>query len=274
MLVTLAVALVGCQLLVGIPEVSLDPSAGAGAQPDADAGVADGAGDGATTPCRGTLADGGPRPGPEMVLISASAGDYCIDATEVTVAQFNAYLIASGERIDTPPVCAKALPPPLVDSDPSRADHPAGKLGSCDAWSYCRWAGKRLCGTIGDGGSVRGIDLDKTEWGFACTNGRLNSAFPYGPTYDPTACTTDSGASTPVGSMPRCHGTVAPFDRIFDLSGNAAELVNDLATIDDSVAAHGGSLKSADNSGCAAAAGFAGYVFNFDEVGFRCCASP
>jgi sulfatase modifying factor 1 len=279
-LVAITLALVGCELIVGIEDVSLDPGTDASSAPGSDDASLDastettGKSDG-SPPCRATLPDGGARPGPEMVLVSAPLGDYCIDTTEVTIGQFNAYLIASGEHIDTPPICATAIPPPLVDNDPARRDLPAGnKLGVCDAWSYCHWAGKRLCGTIGDGGSVRNVSLERTEWGFACTNGKLNTAFAYGTTYDPTACTTESDASAPVGSMPRCHGAVAPFDRIFDLSGNIGELVNDIGGADDAISTRGGSWGSKVGSGCADVASFSGYIFNFEESGFRCCANP
>lgn len=235
----------GCERILDIPEVTLDP-------------------------CLGAAPDGGTRAGPTMVRIEA-ARDYCIDTTEVTVAQFNAYLLASGQHVDTPALCERALPPPLVDSDPAHADLPIGGVGECDAWSYCRWAGKRLCGAIADGGSARGVALEATEWGFACVNGRMNLPFPYGTEAKPV-CATESGQAVPVGSRPECRGTVPPFDEIYDLVGNHQELINDFGTATDSIAAHGGSFRSASTTGCDAAAGFDALLFNFDDSGFRCCA--
>jgi sulfatase modifying factor 1 len=247
-------ALVGCELLVGIPNVSLAPT---------DAG-----------PCSRSLADGGARPGPDMVPIDSRLGSYCIDTTEVTVAQFNAYLIASGIHIDTPDACASAVRPPLVNNDPHDQNHPVGSVGPCDAWSYCRWAGKRLCGVIGDGGSIRNAAPQDTEWHYACTNGPLNTAFPYGQTYDPTACNTEGDGAVPVASKSGCHGMVPPFDRIYDLVGNRWEFVNDIGGPTDSNGGRGGSWKEGMNASCSRINGFNGFIYDFPESGFRCCADP
>src|SRR5580692_670783 len=44
--------------------------------------------------CNPLLADGASRPGPPMVKIESKIGTYCIDTTEVTVNQFDVYLLA------------------------------------------------------------------------------------------------------------------------------------------------------------------------------------
>lgn len=256
-------ALFGCQFIVGIPDVTLSSSSGEGGGPASN------------DPCGTLLSDGGSRPGPTMVKVDSPKGSYCIDTTEVTVADFNAYIAASDQHVDTPPTCDTAIAPPHAISDPNLQNHAVGGVGICDAWSYCQWAGKRLCGAIGDAGSIYGSqDLFDTEWYFACINGQANTAFPYGDTYDPTACNTESDASVPVGSMSKCHGTTPPFDEIFDMSGNEAELVNDVSVSQDSVGSRGGSYVTGANANCAAVAGANGYIFDFDDNGFRCCANP
>jgi formylglycine-generating enzyme len=241
--------LVGCERIVGIPDVTL--------------------GSGMNGPCAAN------RPGPTMVLVESTKGDFCIDTTEVTVAHYNAYLIAGGEETETPAPCASAVAGPPVDNDPARQGHGVGSVGICQAWSYCSWAGKRLCGRLGDGGSVRDLPGEEMEWVYACRNGVRNTNYPYGETYDPARCNTESGVSEPVGQRTECRGSAPPFDRIYDLSGNQQEVVNDMGeSPDDSIASHGGSRDHGVESACGDQTGFNGFIFNFEMTGFRCCADP
>jgi formylglycine-generating enzyme len=241
--------LVGCERIVGIPDVTL------GSEPNG--------------PC---AAD---RPGPKMVLVEAPKGSFCIDTTEVTVADYNAYLIAGGEATETPAPCASAVPGPQVENDPAFQDHPVGSVSICHAWSYCSWAGKRLCGRLGDGSSVRDLPVDEMEWVYACKNGVRNTTYPYGETYDPARCNTESDARVAVRERAECRGSAPPFDRIYDMSGNQQEIVNDMGeSPDDSIASHGGSRDNGAESACGDQHGFNGFIFNFETTGFRCCADP
>lgn len=245
----ICISLFSCERVVGIPDVTL--------------------GDLENGPC---AAD---RPGPEMVLVESPKGNFCIDTTEVTVADYNAYLIAGGEATETPAPCANAAPGPPVQNDPALQARGVGNVSICQAWSYCSWAKKRLCGRLGDGGSVRDLPVDEMEWVYACKNGVLNTKYPYGETFDPERCNTESGATADVGSKPECRGSAPPFDRIFDMSGNQQEVVNDMGgSSDDSIAAHGGSWDNGAESTCDAQGGFNGFIFNFEMTGFRCCANP
>jgi formylglycine-generating enzyme required for sulfatase activity len=233
----------GCEYIVGIPQVTLSPC---------------------------------PAAGSEMVLVpDADQGDFCIDSTEVDNEQFNQYLVASGALIAPPTECYTATAgQPLADSTPSDANLPVANIGACWAWSYCRWAGKRLCGERGGGGVARDSN---TEWWFACANGRKNLAFPYGATYAATVCNTESGHLVPVGSMPGCHGTVSPFDRIFDLSGNVSEYINFFGSGVNGVIAGGffkDGVDNPDNERCVSAVEAQGLSGSADYIGFRCCATP
>src|SRR5262249_40663852 len=107
------------------------------------------------------------------------------------------------------------------------ADRPVHAVDWCDAFAYCAWAGKRLCGRIA-GGSVDptfGTDLaSESEWYNACSRGGQH-AYPYGDTYDPRACNgleygAGTGPQLPVGSLSSCTGG---FAGLFDMSGNVSE---------------------------------------------------
>jgi formylglycine-generating enzyme required for sulfatase activity len=225
-----------------------------------------------------TTGNGSVRAGPEMVRIDAGETSYCIDTTEVTVADYNAFVVATGGGVvDTPDLCDTAAPGPLADNTPDDQRLPVGNVGPCNAWSYCSWAGKRLCGMVGDGGPIEGTPaLETTEWGYACFNGSYNYAYPYGAAYQADVCNTDDpdGGPVAVTSMTGCHGVVPPFDRIYDMVGNAWELVNDLENAAGNVDAHGGSWTSLGDVGCGENTPFNGLIYNFQASGFRCCADP
>ena len=214
-----------------------------------------------------------------MVRVEAAPGSYCIDTTEVTVAHFNAYLLDSGTLVDPPQGCETALDDGslaalrLVDNQPADQDLPVDDVGECYAWSYCRWASKRPCGRVGDGGAVAASDPpESTEWGYACVNGRQNTAYPYGQEYDAGVCNTEGSGPVPVASKGGCHGIAAPFDRIFDMSGNAWEYVNDLTPTNTSADPWGGAWSSRRGATCTPSGAYNGYVFNPEPSGFRCCA--
>jgi sulfatase modifying factor 1 len=94
----------------------------------------------------------------------------------------------------------------------------------CDAYMYCAWAGKRLCGAVGGGPSdpADWVNAAVSEWFNACTHDDDGShAYPYGNTYDPSACNgTDFGAHAPLSSQSTCQGG---YPGIFDMSGNVIE---------------------------------------------------
>jgi formylglycine-generating enzyme len=262
------VSLAGCELWVGIPHVKL---------------ASDGSGDGGASGQCARSADGGVRAGSDMVRIDSTLGSYCIDATEVTVSQFNAFIIATGGSLaGTPAACTTtdggAVMTPPVDNTPGDQNLPIGNLGECHAWAYCAWAGKRLCGAIGDGGSTVGVPKGNTEWTYACINGTQNLDYSYGSSYDAQACNVDSAGPVPVASKSGCKGTMAPFDQIYDMVGNVWEFVNDFGTNGDSVAPQGGSYSNTEQDfdsgggGCHFEKGFNGVIFDFQQSGIRCCA--
>jgi hypothetical protein len=67
----------------------------------------------------------------------------------------------------------------------------------CDALGFCAFVGKRLCGGMGGGPITvqNANDASQDEWYNACSEGGVQ-LYPYGNTYQPTAC---NGLSSSVG---------------------------------------------------------------------------
>ncbi|MFZ5893276.1 MAG: SUMF1/EgtB/PvdO family nonheme iron enzyme [Myxococcota bacterium] len=170
--------------------------------------------------------------GPSLVKVpTPSGGIMCIDATEVTQAQYAEFLAvkagdASGQRpecalnlyFDPPEGCSRTVP---VSSNPSA--HPQQCVDWCDAVAYCEWAGKRLCGHIEQGAVAwrDGSDATKDQWFNACSSGGTNT-FPFGATCNASACNWSNSQSIEVGSLSACQAQ-GPYAGVFDLSGNAGE---------------------------------------------------
>ncbi len=186
--------------------------------------------------------------GPLMVTIPAPDGTpYCIDRTEVTQADYALFLKENtGKPGSEDSRCQQVnySYEPLNNSpDPfepksctgsfnpsSTPNHPVVCIDWCDAQAYCKWAGKRLCGKTGGGpGSVLAKiddpadpanDPNLSQWFNACSQGG-KAKFPYGDTYDPTACQGDANTQSgfpkmaDVGTSPDCRGTAAPYSSIF-----------------------------------------------------------
>ncbi len=207
--------------------------------------------------------------GPKMVPIAAPLGTFCIDTTEVTQGQYQQFLDSSPPSQGGSCGWNSSFVPegPLCNISPkTRSDYPIVCVDSCDASAYCAWAGKRLCGRIG-GGAVTSETVLDGELHYACTNGEQTS-YPYGSTFEPGACN-DGGygenTTKPVGSAPQCTGTVAPFDRVFDLLGNAVEWV------DSGQGTACVSVGTPDTCDWLAISSCMGPGLN---LGFRCCAEP
>ncbi|MGE0791879.1 MAG: SUMF1/EgtB/PvdO family nonheme iron enzyme [Sandaracinaceae bacterium] len=254
------------QVAIGTACQPVPTASSASIQNEMPSGVACDAAGGGATGCVGPgetvtvccPASAGPScptgPGPAMLHRSAPGGDFCIDSTEVTNEQYAAFLAAG-------PVDSSSWPTPCTDwSDmtprgwpppPGRTQQPVVDTAYCQAWAYCDWAGKRLCGRIGGGvNTTSGAEESPTtsEWAWACTAG---------DTEDPRC----DDSVRDVMSDPCCS-----LDGLYDLAGNADEWV----ACSSSVFCFTHSSTSCDN----ARSGPPGGNILSDDVGFRCCADP
>lgn len=227
MILVVAIALGGCRG----EEVQVADDAAV-----ADAGVDAATGDVATPdvssdawPAEAVVASPGcgARPGPKMVrvetLADGGAVAFCIDTTEVTNAQYQHFL-GSPTKPALPAYCGGNTWPAAV-TDVTRRSRPRTNVDWCDAWAYCAWAGKRLCGAIGGGhGSYYDwLVSEHSQWSFACGNGVSDTRFPYGMGERADACVTKASEVVDVASLDSCRGTVAPFNEVYDMVGNAGE---------------------------------------------------
>jgi sulfatase modifying factor 1 len=218
---------------------------------------------------------------PGMILVQTTVASFWIDAREVTTGEFSAFRekLAQGDA-GLPAVCAfKTGLGPTTSCDGKPASTAVGCVDWCDAFAYCKFAGKRLCGRINGGAALEpteATDRFKSEWMRACA-GALGSAFPYGQTPDASACNTNEALGEEVydaGSMPGCVGAE---DGLYDMSGNVEELIDscngDSGAGDTCVAQGGSFIRFADNSRCQDT-----YPIPRDFValhlGFRCCKDP
>ncbi|MDI1448766.1 SUMF1/EgtB/PvdO family nonheme iron enzyme [Polyangium sp. 6x1] len=201
---------------------------------------------------------------------------YCIDATEVTNAQYAAWLESGPSVANQSAVCASNLSFTPPAGTPPKDDYPVGSVDWCDAFAYCKAVGKRLCGRIGGGPApyYAHDDASRNQWFSACSHGGTQS-YPYGQAYDANACNVKDaayGAVLPVGTLASCKGG---FEGLVDMSGNAWEWEDSCIPTDggaDLCRRRGGSFSSAaDNVDCDVSSTRPRDAAEAN-TGFRCCA--
>jgi formylglycine-generating enzyme required for sulfatase activity len=212
-------------------------------------------------------------------------GQFLIDSTEVTNAQYQLFLDADipQEWMDflEPTVCSwktDFIPDNWPAANP---DRPVAGVDWCDAMVYCYWAGRHLCGRIGGGEANVNLatDANENEWYYVCSDDGTNT-YPYGGPYDPMACNTvDYAAGLPldVGSIPTCEGG---FPGVFDMSGNVWEWSNscehdpNVADNEQRCTRRGGSYFNVDSDTRCGVDSRRARDFRNVSHGFRCCGYP
>ena len=215
--------------------------------------------------------------GPTMVR----AGAFCIDGTEVTRTQYAAFLTSLPSTAGQPARCAwnTTFTPQSAWPPGSLGDDPVVGVDWCDAWAFCAWAGKRLCGAVGGGAVDPGsfADAAASQWTSACTLGGAHP-YPYGDTYVGTACNGEptDGAATlvPVATFTACQS----YAGVYDLLGNADEwedsctiVADDAGGANDTCHLRGEGFGEGTALVCNAPEAHARSAVGGDQ-GIRCCA--
>jgi hypothetical protein len=215
---------------------------------------------------------------PTNTMIYVATGDYWIDATEVTNTAYASFLQAGPSLSLQPAECAFNGTYVPTNSWPAtdRPNDPVAWVDWCDAYAYCAWAGKRLCGAI-DGGPSPYASFKNAavnQWYNACSEGGALT-YPYGATYDMNACNGGDLTRNPwnVGSQSSCEGGL---EGLYDMSGNVWEWEDSCAASTgqtDYCRARGGSFWSSESTlRCQAATSTTARSAVNRNLGFRCCA--
>lgn len=219
---------------------------------------------------------------------SSGCTQLAVDENEVTQAQYAAFLAATNNGTDLQPqlpaLCAfnaaDGFTPPS-DFDPTgKGTHPVVMVDWCDAWAYCKWSGKRLCGegTYQFVGGAAWPSASRTEWGAACASGTF-TVYPYAPgNYgltgaDPTKCNVNSSGAEPVGSK-TCNSPIPSYAAFHDLVGNVAEWTGVCVGAGGAgtpCGVMGGSFKTTINETHCEGGRDMEVDSKSDDVGFRCC---
>jgi formylglycine-generating enzyme required for sulfatase activity len=238
--------------------------------------------------------------GATLVPVKSPAGGVtCIDATEVTYAQYAAFLKATddGSNVSVQPTecgwntsfqpdngCVTYNWPEPFICDPSAQscdDYPRTCVNWCQAAAYCKWAGKRLCGAI-RGGSLdpaKAMDPNEGQWSNACQSGEKRHIYSYGDTFSSTACRTfpksaPTRSPVNVSGYPDCQSREPGYTNVLDLNGNVSEWEDACAAAatpaDATCFARGGSFLDETETKCNAV--FTRQRGRADpDIGFRCC---
>jgi formylglycine-generating enzyme required for sulfatase activity len=240
--------------------------------------------------------------GPPLVAIPKHGGGgiFCIDQTEVTAAQYAAWLKTNPAPASGNAVCAwnTDYTPSTTENqcgqvayDPvARPDMPVTCVDWCDARDYCLAMGKRLCHAQNgqpDDYALGYADATQSEWMMACTADGFR-LYPYGDTYDAGLCNDDAHDGAPgngplaaaqpvsVGAASGCKGG---YPELLDMSGNVWEWTDACQSSanpsGDLCRDRGGSFWDSGPSllDCAST-GWAGHTRGYrnKNIGFRCCA--
>ncbi len=212
--------------------------------------------------------------GPTMV----QADTFYIDSTEVTVAQYQEFLDAPKDDLLPPSECDwNDSYEPAMGETVSGQNYPMTWVDWCDAYMYCQWADKHLCGKIGGGAlpTTDALDISQSQWYRGC-GGPNEASHPVIGGVTAPDCNDDGGGVEPAGST--CEGS---YPGLYDMQGNANEWIDSCGTgidpanpEDDDCLLLGGSYTGVTGGFCSETTDATdGATRNARAApwGFRCC---
>jgi formylglycine-generating enzyme required for sulfatase activity len=214
-----------------------------------------------------------------MVVIRADPENvYCIDSTEVTRAQYAAWLATSPSTAQQSAHCSwNTTYVPSSDWPPvDKTNHPVAFVDWCDAFAFCKAAGKRLCGKIGGGAE---LNVYSSQWYAACSENAKHD-YPYGDVFNGQTCNGTEmqiEAALSVGTLAGCQSSSSGYSGVYDLSGNVREWVDRCSGSNggfDPCDWRGGGYSDAGINVRCISASLLKRLDAYPDLGFRCCSDP
>jgi formylglycine-generating enzyme len=215
--------------------------------------------------------------GAMTVVPQVGGGSYCVDKTEVTQTQYQAFLATNPSGLTQIAQCTGQSFTPSGGCNGwnpgAFGQRPAVCVDWCDAYGFCKYVGKHLCGKIDNGDpidpSTEANDEALDEWYNACSAGGTQ-VYPYGNLYDGSTCNGLNAGLTNPANVLFFAPCVGGYPGLNDMSGNVREWTNSCSG--SNCMQRGGSwLDGSNNLRCDANTMGARTEAN-DRIGFRCCA--
>lgn len=186
---------------------------------------------------------------------------WCIDSTEVTVADFKVFEEAvRNVTIDAGQYCSAITVAPVALGDGAL---PVTNVTFCEARAYCAWAGKRLCGHVSGGTLTPDQSVTPiSQWFAACSGGAADFRL-----LSDGGCQLEAGSPRPANGT--CEGSLSG---VFDMVGNVWEWVDAVESSVPAMTFLGAGSTQANSSTCRSQSG-SGPDFRAFDVGFRCCSN-
>jgi formylglycine-generating enzyme len=220
----------------------------------------------------------------KMVISTTQQGSFCVDKTEVTYDEYEDFWFANPSAVGQIAECSWNVNwTPGLNWPQTDSRHPIVGVNWCQAYAYCEWAGKRLCGKFGGGAVAFNDFADHTssQWQNACSANGTN-IYPYGQTYNGATCNGADAAEGTTVEVQNAQGTPNSMTTsceggsptLWQMSGNVREwenACNDTTGQNDSCRLRGGSFNSTASALTCAASDSAARNLVADDIGFRCC---